>query len=788
MTGMERRENWVGHRRLVVVAAAVLLATCLQPGLARAQPADHRHAAAASVMLRLHGTKHVKSYHVGRGKTAIVTGPLTVEASGDIVVDGTVVLNTPGKVSLHAGGRLIIRGTIKPTPPAALPRNGHSAAPPAGRGDGSAIDLAGQAGVTVLASGHISAGPGQPITIYSAGGKPIDIAGKIGTTPGRASQSAAQPGGPGGQIAIGFGFGEYAGVLTVRKGASIQGGAGGNGYTGTSAKIGTGAVNPCEGGAGSGPAIATYAGTDGGEGGDVRLYAKKLVVAGTVKAGDGGKGGDAGTPNSPHPSGLDGGLMQGGADVNAQSGSGGHGGQYFAEVAGATGAAKTAADEAGYAGNGGVPGDIFVSAGNGGPGCDGGQTSARLGAPGFPGVKGKQPKAKPVAGDVELDDGGIGGNGDSTNHRGGDGGSVTIVPGFQYVKVNKKQKKVGPFINKVTIVSYGNGGDGFVNCRGFTPQDGGRGGHGAFLSGPQLANIDHSFNGGKGGDGNPAGAGGIPGGSSDGPPGPAGTVTESFQLGAPGLPCPRASMSVSPPAEDFGQVNVGGSSTPRPETVINNGPGQAKVTKAEITGDGRSEFRIVDDGCTQPLNPGQTCPIDIGFTPATTGEAHATLAITTDGNPASFSIPLTGVGRQIYLYSLSGLSASWDSPLDTATLHDLGDKLTLQGQGCGDTVKAFFEFTLNHTYPYIPPQFADNNYWTLAGTFPIPGFQYLDMSRNLVGEVDFTLSIQNLETGSPTVTMTPKVQGTIPNLQILQASVPLTKTPVMQCPAGYPPP
>jgi hypothetical protein len=787
MIGRDRGKR-IDHRRIGGAIVVALLGACLQPATGRAQSARGEQVAAPVVMLRVYGTKHVKSYHVGRGKTAMVTGPLTVNASGDIVIDGTMQLDTQGKVSLHAGGRLIVRGTIEPGPPPALHHADRAAAPPAGRGDQSALTLFGQDGVTVLATGQIRAGPGQPITIYSAGGKPIDIAGKIGTLPGRTPLSPTNPGEPAGQISIGFGFGEYAGVLTVQKGASIHAGAGGAGFIAANPQLAIGAGNPCQRGAGFGPAVATYRGGDGGEGGDVRVYAKNLVINGTIKAGDGGRGGNAGVANGQHLSALDGVVHLDGVDVDAASGAGGKGGQFFAEIVGATGAAKMAAENAGFAGNGGAAGDIFVSAGNGGPGCDGGRTKAALGAPGIPGAKGKQPKSKPVPGDVELDGGGNGGNGDATNHRAGDGGQVTITPGYQYVKVNKKQQKIGPFVNKVTISGYGNGGDGFVNCRGFTPADGGSGGHGAYLSGPQLATIGQSFNGGKGGDGNPAGAGGIPGSSSGDPPGPPGAITDSFQLGAPGLPCLQASMSATPPNQDFGQVNDGGTSAPRPETVTNNGPGQARVTKAEITGDGRSEFRIVDDGCTQPLDPSQGCQIGVDFTPATPGEAHATLSITTDGNPASFSIPLSGVGRQIYLYSLSGLAASWGSPLESLGYTDLGDKLTLQGQGCGDTVKAFFEFTINHTYPYIPPQFLDNNYWTLAGTFPIPGFQYFDMGHNLLGDIEFTLSIQNLESDSPTVTMTPMVTGSIPDLQMLQATVPLTKTPVAQCPAGYPPP
>jgi hypothetical protein len=430
-----------------------------------------------------------------------------------------------------------------------------------------------------------------------------------------------------------------------------------------------------------------------------------------------------------------------------------------------------------------------VSAGNGSPGCDGGRTQAALGVPGLPGIKGRQPAVAPAAGAIVLADGGLGGPGNATNHKGGDGGDVTIVPAYQEFKVNKKKRRVGPFIQALTISTYGNGADGFVNCKGVNPPDGGNGGHGASISGPQLANVTDSFNGGRGGDGKGAGAGGGPGRFFDAPPGPKGTITSSFELGAPGLPCPsHASMSVSPQSVDVGAIQVGATSQPRTVIIKNAGPDSAKVKEVKLTGDGRSEFRIVSDGCMETLDAGRSCPIDIEFTPTATGKADAVLSIMDDGTPDTFSVPLTGTGRQLYLYSFSGLSASWDSPLNSLGFQDPGDKLTLVAQGCGDTIRAFFEFTLMHTYPYLPPQSPDNNYWTLAGPFPIPGYEYLDINRNLVGEVDFALSIQNLESASPTVVMTPKVQGSIPNLTMLQGSASVTKTPVPQCPAGYPTP
>jgi hypothetical protein len=385
------------------------------------------------------------------------------------------------------------------------------------------------AGSLLEMDGRIKAGPGTSVKLAVKPDGEAVVTGEIRTVAGRDATRRSEEGGRSGSILVVGGVFGKAERVEIGASARIETGNGGHGYDDRLGRD-LGRPNPCHAPHGTGGNRHTLdlLGTDGGRAGDIRLLGRTLVVrADDVEVGRGGDGGFAGA-GIHAPNGAAG---HAGTDISARSGSGGRGGSIVAP---------------GYrfpAGRGGDAGDVRAGAGNGAPGCDGGETRVALGEPGQNGREGPPPKERARPGLISLADGAKGSEPADADHTGGDGGDVSIgVPFSRPTKAERQQgRKPEPLVEAIRIGFYASGGDGYHDCRKGRPvtrgTDGGAGGR---LSAAASVPVDviGSFNGGDGGEGEPPGSAG-PAGK---PGGKLVDSTRSFVPGMDGEHCPGTGL------------------------------------------------------------------------------------------------------------------------------------------------------------------------------------------------------------------------------------------------------
>jgi len=110
---------------------------------------------------------------------------------------------------------------------------------------------------------------------------------------------------------------------------------------------------------------------------------------------------------------------------------------------------------------------------------------------------------------------------------------------------------------------------------------------------------------------------------------------------------PLPLLVVTPTSIAFGSVGLNITSGPRAVVVSNTGQGvltftQAPSISAQTAGAGFAVSNTTT--CGASLNPGLSCIINVTFTPTSTGAKTGTLAIRTNGLPATSNVSLTGTG------------------------------------------------------------------------------------------------------------------------------------------------
>ncbi|MBV8599071.1 MAG: hypothetical protein JO017_09640, partial [Actinobacteria bacterium] len=508
----------------------------------------------------LQGLVRTRDFVVPAGTTRLVTGNLWVRASGKIEILGTLLVSPGALLSLHASGLLLVgrAGRIVPAP--AVDRdlldNAKPPPPPSGwsepdyycyKSKGRCLvneisftdDFEGH---NVVINGKIFAGPmlpqnGKPtekptspvprwgVSVTTPEDGEVWVTGSIVAGTGM-NGAELRPAGTGGQVKLGGFLGPDAKV-TVASTAVVQAGDGGRGVSDQTGKHVSGSTSclvPTKGPHFIVPNRSTLVltGTDGGDGGALRIWSRDISVqSDQVTPGAGGNGGNVqslyGRIKAP-----DGTTGESGWNIDATSGSGGAGGGIDLRYS------KTYSGGTLRPGRGGDAGSVNVAAGDGAPHCDGGQTEVHLGSPGAAGTDSTDtgtklpPKGKPKPGSITLEGGGNGGPSTDAKHGGGNGGGVLI---------KDPSGAVGTF----QIERYGDGGVGFDGCKVKPVTAGTDGGNGAELGPAGLPfTATDSFNGENAGDGNPPGA--RPGGHQR--PEPIGKFVNSFGSGSFGKQCP----------------------------------------------------------------------------------------------------------------------------------------------------------------------------------------------------------------------------------------------------------
>lgn len=139
----------------------------------------------------------------------------------------------------------------------------------------------------------------------------------------------------------------------------------------------------------------------------------------------------------------------------------------------------------------------------------------------------------------------------------------------------------------------------------------------------------------------------------------------------------EASIGVSVPSLDFGSVDKSYSSTVKEVTVVNTGTSTLNITGVSVV-DGTSFSK--SNGCGAPLEPGESCTINVMFTPNAGGSLSDTLAITSNAVNGTQLIGLTGNGVSSSL-SLTVASAA----LPNGTI-DFGDT-SVNGTSAGKVLR-----------------------------------------------------------------------------------------------------
>ncbi|MGM0557872.1 MAG: choice-of-anchor D domain-containing protein [Myxococcota bacterium] len=123
-----------------------------------------------------------------------------------------------------------------------------------------------------------------------------------------------------------------------------------------------------------------------------------------------------------------------------------------------------------------------------------------------------------------------------------------------------------------------------------------------------------------------------------------------------------AALSIAPGLQEYGTVTVGESSSASSFTVTNDGEQDSSEIGVEIEGAASGDFAIDADDCDgAALAGGESCTIDVLFSPTASGDLTADLAVTaTDGGEVTAT--LEGTGAEPGALSLS------PTPVDFGTV------------------------------------------------------------------------------------------------------------------------
>lgn len=110
-------------------------------------------------------------------------------------------------------------------------------------------------------------------------------------------------------------------------------------------------------------------------------------------------------------------------------------------------------------------------------------------------------------------------------------------------------------------------------------------------------------------------------------------------------------LAVTPAALDLGAIDVGQASPPQALAVINDatGPGAGPLSfgggAVTVAGADAASFQLTDDGCSGAvLAPGDSCAVEVRFSPASQGAKAANLRLVSDAPGSPHLVPLAGVG------------------------------------------------------------------------------------------------------------------------------------------------
>ncbi|MGC4047678.1 MAG: hypothetical protein QM758_28120 [Armatimonas sp.] len=432
----------------------------------------------------LSGVMNVASFVIPAGETRTVTGDLVVNSVADLVIDGKLKVTPGARVALYSDADVKIHGPISTAP--SRGRVSRQTDAPAVPGD---LIIVGQ-NVTITETDENGSSvletdvEGGGIFVTTWGGD-VTISRNLVTKHGRDVF-----GDDAGHIHIGSIYANMKANADGRTGATtpnavtitstLTTGRGGHGITDTTGRV----VDD----------VLRLASTSGGKGGSIAIVSVQAptppIRMEQIVLGRGGNAGSCGAAEAPvraKSGSIDG---EAGQSISVSLATEGRGGELYI-ISGNAEVVPLKRAEKGLAGN------VYVAAGNGGPGGKGGDTKVRV-------TSFAREDLLSMPSQIHLENGGNGGTAIQQFRNGGSGGNVII-------EVEGDQDP--PTIHSVTLRNYGNGAPGFSGCSTTPTGPGSSGGKGGSLTVPASVThtVQNCFVGGNAADGKPAGVKGAGG-------------------------------------------------------------------------------------------------------------------------------------------------------------------------------------------------------------------------------------------------------------------------------------
>ncbi|MEZ4706746.1 MAG: choice-of-anchor D domain-containing protein [Caldilineaceae bacterium] len=107
-------------------------------------------------------------------------------------------------------------------------------------------------------------------------------------------------------------------------------------------------------------------------------------------------------------------------------------------------------------------------------------------------------------------------------------------------------------------------------------------------------------------------------------------------------------IDVTPGSIDFGTVETGSTSAAETVTILNQGDVSLSITNISLGGADAGQFAISNNNCGASVGAGDSCTVELTFTPASSGAKNAFLAIdSNDSDEGTVNVVLNGTGPTI---------------------------------------------------------------------------------------------------------------------------------------------
>jgi hypothetical protein len=103
--------------------------------------------------------------------------------------------------------------------------------------------------------------------------------------------------------------------------------------------------------------------------------------------------------------------------------------------------------------------------------------------------------------------------------------------------------------------------------------------------------------------------------------------------------------TIRPTALDFGDQRVSSTSASKVITLTNDGSAPLTVSGVTVTGSDAGDFAMVANSCLgRGIQPGDTCSLEVGFSPTASGQRVGQLNVTHNGPGSPTTVPMNGTG------------------------------------------------------------------------------------------------------------------------------------------------